>query len=102
MAWVVVADQVKDLSGKAVCPCGGRQQEVPWAIKDRCGQGTGSAGRAGAHIVHLNFSPFTGVVSAEAFSVPSLYSPPIHPPDQKKIERYCFASNRSQGTVHSL
>lgn len=80
------ADQVKDLSGKGECPCWGRQQEVPWAIKDRCGKSTGSAERGGVHTINLNFSRFPKLVSTEAipdffpvFPTPSPLLPPPNP-----------------------
>lgn len=100
-----VADQVKDLPGKAACPCGGRQQEVPWTIRQMwAGYRIGRERRSS----HSPFKFFTFYRSSQHWSIFSSFPifpptpPPIHPPDQKKIERYCFASDRSQGTVHSL
>lgn len=85
------ANQVKDLSGKGECPCWGRQQEVPRAIEDRCGKGTGSAERGVVHTINLNFSPFTKLVSTEAI------------PDFPLPTQWCyFALDSSQGMVHSL
>lgn len=106
-------DQVKDFLAK--CQHWGRQHKVPWAVKDRCGEGTRSAKKGGVHTIHLNFFPFTKWVCTEVvldffsiFLTPSASTPPVPNPSSSTPsppcppQRHCYAPDWSQGIVYFI